>query len=154
MIPAAHVLLEELPLTQNGKLDQRALPAPEDRQRPAGRRVAPRTEAERTVAGVWAELLRTDAEALDVDSDFFALGGNSLLVTRLVNRLAQATGAELTVQAVFEGPTLAAMAAELERRAPGAPQGGALDVAAILEGIDLIENMSEEELDALEGRIK
>ncbi|QDQ09713.1 non-ribosomal peptide synthetase [Streptomyces spectabilis] len=154
MIPAAHVLLEELPLTQNGKLDQRALPAPEDTQRPAGRRVAPRTEAERTVAGVWAELLRTDAESLDVDSDFFALGGNSLLVTRLVNRLAQATGAELTVQAVFEGPTLAAMAAELERRAPGAPEGGALDVAAILEGIDLIENMSEEELDAWEGRIK
>nr|WJJ09222.1 non-ribosomal peptide synthase [Streptomyces spectabilis] len=154
MIPAAHVLIEELPLTQNGKLDQRALPAPEDRQRPAGRRVAPRTEAERTVAGVWAELLRTDADALDVDSDFFALGGNSLLVTRLVNRLAQATGAELTVQSVFEGPTLAAMAAELERRAPGAPQGEALDVAAILEGIDLIENMSEEELDALEGRIK
>ncbi|MFF4614175.1 FkbM family methyltransferase, partial [Streptomyces albidoflavus] len=154
MIPAAHVLIEELPLTQNGKLDQRALPAPEDRQRPAGRRVAPRTEAERTVADVWAELLRIDADALDVDSDFFALGGNSLLVTRLVNRLAQATGAELTVQAVFEGPTLAAMAAELERRAPGAPQGEALDVAAILESIDLIENMSEEELDALEGRIK
>ncbi|EPH43855.1 hypothetical protein STRAU_3083 [Streptomyces aurantiacus JA 4570] len=152
MVPAAHVLLEELPLTQNGKLDQRALPAPEDRLRSAERRTPPRTEAELTVAGVWAELLRTDAGDLDAHSDFFALGGNSLLVTRLVNRLAQATGAELTVQSVFEGPTLAAMAAEVERRAPGTPQGGPLDVATILESIDLIENMSDEELDALEGR--
>ncbi|MFD3827385.1 FkbM family methyltransferase, partial [Streptomyces sp. NPDC058625] len=153
MVPAAHVLLDELPLTQNGKLDHRALPAPESLRRSAEQPVAPRTESERTVAAVWADLLRTDADVLGAHSNFFQLGGNSLLVTRLVNRLAQTTGAELPIQAVFDGPTLAEMAAELERRAPTAPAEGALDVATILESIGLIENMSEEELDALEGQI-
>ncbi|WP_431040586.1 amino acid adenylation domain-containing protein [Streptomyces sp. P1-3] len=153
MVPAAHVLLEELPLTQNGKLDHRALPAPESHRRHKEHRTAPRTESERTVAAVWAELLRTDAGDLGTDSDFFSLGGNSLLVTRLVNRLAQTTGAELPIQAVFDGPTLAEMAAELERRTPMDAGGGTLDMARILESIDLIENMSEEELDALEGQI-
>ncbi|MGW0793040.1 FkbM family methyltransferase [Streptomyces sp. NPDC002911] len=152
MVPAAHVLLDELPLTQNGKLDHRALPAPESLRRDTGQLVAPRTESERTVAAVWADLLRTDAGDLGAHSNFFQLGGNSLLVTRLVNRLAQTTGAELPVQAVFDGPTLAEMAAELERRDPTAPAEGALDMAMILESIGLVENMSEEELDALEGR--
>ncbi|MGW0548126.1 amino acid adenylation domain-containing protein [Streptomyces altiplanensis] len=153
MVPAAHVLLDELPLTQNGKLDHRTLPAPESLRGNAERLVAPRTESERTVAAVWADLLRTDVDDLGAHSNFFQLGGNSLLVTRLVNRLAQTTGAELPIQAVFDGPTLAEMAAELERRAPMASAEGALDVATILESIGLIESMSEEELDALEGQI-
>ncbi|MDJ0460312.1 non-ribosomal peptide synthetase [Streptomyces sp. H27-C3] len=153
MIPAVHVLLEELPLTQNGKLDHRALPAPESHPRHAAHLVAPRSESERAVAAVWAELLRMDVDDLGTHSNFFSLGGNSLLVTRLVNRLAQSTGAELSVQSVFDGPTLTEMAAELERCAPMAPTDGPLDVAAILESIGLIENMSDEELDALEGQI-
>ncbi|MET8582263.1 amino acid adenylation domain-containing protein [Streptomyces collinus] len=152
MLPAAHVLLDALPLTQNGKLDRRALPDPENRQRHRERLVAPRTDAERTVAEVWAELLRTDASGLSVDSNFFSLGGNSLLVTRLVNRLKQQAGAELPIQAVFERPTLADMAAELERCTPVRAQGDPFDVDRIRESLGLIESMSDEELDALESQ--
>ncbi|MEU8268266.1 amino acid adenylation domain-containing protein [Sphaerisporangium sp. NPDC049002] len=152
MLPAAHVLLDALPLTPNGKLDRRALPAHESRQQHRERLVAPRTDAERTVAEVWAELLRTDASRLSVDSNFFSLGGNSLLVTRLVNRLKQQTGAELPIQAVFERPTLAGMAAELERCAPVWAGADPFDVDRIRESLGLIESMSDEELDALESQ--
>ncbi|GGS54976.1 hypothetical protein GCM10010206_15880 [Streptomyces cinerochromogenes] len=152
MLPAAHVLLDALPLTQNGKLDRRALPAPDSGQHSRERLVAPRTEAERTVAEVWAELLRTDASGLSVDSNFFSLGGNSLLVTRLVNRLKRQAGAELPIQAVFERPTLVDMAAELERCAPVRAQGDPFDVDRIRESLGLIESMSDEELDALESQ--
>ncbi|MFD9789949.1 amino acid adenylation domain-containing protein [Streptomyces sp. NPDC059070] len=152
MVPAAQVLLEALPLTQNGKLDHRALPDPESTRGPGERLVAPRTATERAVADVWAELLHTEVAHLGVDSDFFALGGNSLLVTRLVNRLKQQSGADLPIQAVFDAPTLAGMAAELERRAPAGAQEGLVDVERIRESLGLIESMSDEELDALESQ--
>ncbi|WIM94381.1 amino acid adenylation domain-containing protein [Actinoplanes oblitus] len=146
MRPATYVLLDELPLTRNGKLDHRALPDPA-LHRPADvLRVAPATPAERTVAAAWAELLHTDAAAFDVADDFFALGGNSLLVTRLINLLKREAGVELPVQAVFATPRLGELAAELERRSP---DGGA-DAGAILAGLDLIESLTDEELDALE----
>ncbi|WP_406346326.1 amino acid adenylation domain-containing protein [Streptomyces sp. NBC_00648] len=152
MVPAAQVLLEALPLTQNGKLDHRALPDPESTRGRGERLVAPRTGTERAVAAVWAELLRTDVDQLGVDSNFFALGGNSLLVTRLVNRLKQQSGADLPIQVVFDAPTLAGMAAELERHAPAGGEEGLLDVDRIRESLGLIESMSDEELDALESQ--
>jgi acyl carrier protein len=151
MLPAVHVLVDELPLTQNGKLDHRALPDPESRQPHSQSLVAPRTESERTVARVWAELLHTDVAALGVDSDFFSLGGNSLLVTRLVNRLKQQLGVELAIQTVFELPTLAEMAAELDRCTPVRAVADSIDLDEIREGLGLIESMSDEELDALES---
>ncbi|WP_051847003.1 SDR family NAD(P)-dependent oxidoreductase [Streptomyces sp. NRRL F-5053] len=130
-------------------------PGAAQRQDPAAPPGDGTLDAEQTVAAAWAELLGVDAAELGATSNFFSLGGNSLLATRLGNLLRQWTGAELPVQAVFEAPRLDQLAAEVERRRPaGARQpdgadGGDLDVGLVLESIDLVEHMSDEELQSL-----
>ncbi|MFE5581702.1 amino acid adenylation domain-containing protein [Kitasatospora sp. NPDC056531] len=152
MVPSAYVLLDALPLTGNGKLDTAALPEPEAPVRSAvSGPVAPLTDTERIVSEVWAELLHTDAGLLDAQSGFFEFGGNSLLVTRLINLMKQRTGVELTVQTVFDANRLGDLAAALERSLPD--QGSAadaLDLDAINESISLIESLTDDELDALD----
>ncbi|MDN0200051.1 SDR family NAD(P)-dependent oxidoreductase [Streptomyces sp. S.PNR 29] len=111
------------------------------------------TGTERLMLSAWAELLQLEADQLggiDVKTDFFSLGGNSLLATRLTNLLKQRTGVDLPVEAVFNAPRLADMAAELDRRTPTAEAAGALDADLILRSIDLVAGMSDEELDALD----
>ncbi|WP_327070796.1 SDR family NAD(P)-dependent oxidoreductase [Kitasatospora sp. NBC_01302] len=106
-------------------------------------------DALRTMTGAWSELLGIDADRLGARSNFFSLGGNSLLATRLINLLARRTGVQLSVQAVFDAPKLAAMAGELERRLPSGGALGVPEVDRILASIGLIESMTDEELDAL-----
>jgi amino acid adenylation domain-containing protein len=109
MTPSSFVFLEALPLTANGKIDRRALPAP-DGARPEGKTeyVAPRTPLEEVLAGVWAELL--SLERVGVHDNFFALGGHSLLVTQLLARLLTMFKTELPLIAVFQFPTVAEFA--------------------------------------------
>ncbi|MBL0696563.1 non-ribosomal peptide synthase/polyketide synthase, partial [Comamonas sp. JC664] len=112
MVPAAFVSLPALPLTAHGKLDVRALPVPgaESLARAAAR--APETPTEKRVAALWSELL--GVESITAADDFFALGGHSLLATQVVSRLRRELGVELPLRALFEAPTLAALAARVD----------------------------------------
>ncbi|PWI10491.1 non-ribosomal peptide synthetase [Streptomyces sp. NWU339] len=107
MVPAAFVTVMELPLTANGKVDRRRLPDPDPSVAADTAYRAPRTEAERVLAGIWAELL--GVERVGVDDNFFMLGGDSIVSIQVVSR-ARTAGLALTPRDLFRHPTLAALA--------------------------------------------
>jgi amino acid adenylation domain-containing protein len=136
MVPAAWVLLDRLPLTANGKVDRAALPAPSGKadraalpapsgkvDRPAlpapsergegGAYVAPRSPVEQVLAGIWEEVL--GLQRVGMEDDFFALGGHSLIANQVTSRVLKAFSVELSLRVLFERPTVAAMAVEVER---------------------------------------
>jgi amino acid adenylation domain-containing protein len=148
MLPSAFVFLDALPLMPNGKLDRKALPAPEYAAG-ADRYVAPRTPVEEVLAGIWAEVLRL--ERVGVTESFFELGGHSLLATRVVSRIRDVFAIELPLRAIFEGPTVAELAGRVEalRRAelpvlpPVAPaeRTGALPLSFAQERLWFLDRM-------------
>jgi amino acid adenylation domain-containing protein len=113
MAPAAFIMLDSLPLTASGKVNRLALPKPDRDQLQAGSNfVAPRTPTEEVLANIWSEVL--NAENISVEDDFFALGGHSLLLARVGGRIGEAFKLELPLRALFEKPTVAALAAKIE----------------------------------------
>jgi thioesterase domain-containing protein len=116
MIPSVWVFLDALPQTPSGKVDRRALPAPE-RERPELERgyVAPRGELEAAMAGLWGQVL--GLEKVGAEDDFFALGGTSLQGALLINLIAERLGVAVPVAALFEAPTVAALAKRAGERA-------------------------------------
>ncbi len=121
MVPAAVVVLPELPLTPHGKVDVRALPLPAGiRERSRQEFVEPRTPLEERIVAIWAEVLRI--ERVGVRDGFFDLGGNSILATQVFARLRETFGFEVPMRTLFEEPTierLAATIAEIQARGTG-----------------------------------
>src|ERR1044072_2456106 len=111
MIPAALRVLDALPVTANGKVDRRALPEP-DETRSQQDFVAPSTPIEELLSRLWAEVL--GIESAGMRDDFFALGGHSLLGTRLISRVRESFGVELPVRTLFEATTISALAGHIE----------------------------------------
>jgi amino acid adenylation domain-containing protein len=148
MIPTAWVELASVPLTPNGKVDRRALPAVEEQARPY---VAPRTPVEELLAALFSEVL--ERAQVGVHDNFFDLGGHSLIGTRLMARVREAFGVELPLRRLFEGPTVAALAQaiepELEERALGqaqAEQETAAALAPVPRGQDLPLSFAQQRL--------
>ena len=110
MVPSAFVMLESLPLSASGKLDRRALPAPERRAYGSGDYEAPQGEIEEILAGIWQALLRV--ERVGRRDNFFELGGHSLLIVQMLERLRR-VGLSAEVRRVFDSPTLADLASAL-----------------------------------------
>ncbi|WP_122765922.1 amino acid adenylation domain-containing protein, partial [Burkholderia pseudomallei] len=112
MVPSAYVRLDAWPLTPNGKLDRRALPAPADDAYARAEYEAPRGAKEEALAAIWRELLHV--ERVSRHDNFFELGGHSLLAVQLVSRLRQALSVEVALGTVFDAPVLSALAERLE----------------------------------------
>ncbi|MGH7834013.1 MAG: phosphopantetheine-binding protein, partial [Candidatus Binatia bacterium] len=113
MVPSAFVLLDVLPRTPHGKLDRRALPEP-DQSRPELEEnlAAPRTPVEEAIVEIWREVLSLDR--VGVHDNFFELGGHSLLATQVISRLREAFQVELPLRSLFERPTIAGLADQVD----------------------------------------
>ncbi|MHC5763140.1 amino acid adenylation domain-containing protein, partial [Nostoc sp.] len=112
MIQAAVVTLSALPLTPNGKIDRKALPAPELTQLSSSNYVSPTTPIENLLVGIWAEILKLDK--IGIHDNFFELGGHSLIATRVISQIRQVFSRELPLRCLFEKPTIAGLATEIE----------------------------------------
>jgi amino acid adenylation domain-containing protein len=123
MVPALVVLVDELPLSPTGKLDRARLTEPG--RAPAGPMTAadrPRSPAEQAIAKTWADVL--GLAEVGVQDNFFALGGHSLLAIRLISEVSDTLGFDYPLTALFENPTVAAMADAMDRERPAGPDGG------------------------------
>ena len=139
MVPKAYVVLEAFPLTPNGKVDKRSLPAPDDGAVSKKEFVAPRNDTEETLCQIWGEVL--GLERVGVTDNFFDLGGHSLLATQVVSRVREHFNVELALSALFEEPTIENIALHLLQ--------AELASADDLEMADLlaeIEGLSEDDL--------
>ncbi len=130
MVPGSFVTLERFPLSPSGKVDRRALPAPEGgRETLETEYVAPRTATETQLAAICAELLHV--EQVGVYDNFFDLGGHSLLATQLISRVRETFTIELPLRTLFEHPTVAELAAEVDAATRGAATPAAPQAPAI-----------------------
>ncbi|MEW5860344.1 MAG: amino acid adenylation domain-containing protein [Cyanobacteriota bacterium] len=113
MVPSAFMFLEALPLTANGKIDRRALPAPENLSSSAVAYIAPRNPVEEKLAQLWIEVL--DLERVGIHDNFFELGGNSLVATQLISKVRCTFQVEIPLRNLFELPTIAGLAESISQ---------------------------------------
>lgn len=143
MVPSAFILLKNLPVTPNGKVDRLALPSP-DTARPDIEDifVAPRTPVEKQLTEIWSEVLRL--ERIGVHDNFFDLGGHSLLATQVVSRLRDAFEVDLALRDLFEKPTIADLAVTIAQRL-----AQATDSELLAQTFAELEQLSQEEVEAI-----
>ncbi|HEV8580076.1 MAG TPA: non-ribosomal peptide synthase/polyketide synthase [Thermoanaerobaculia bacterium] len=146
MVPTVWMVLEALPLSPNGKVDRRALPAPS--RAGQGGTAAPRNQTEETLAALWAEVL--GLESLGIHDDFFERGGHSLLAVRAAFRTGEVFGVEVPVSALFQAPTVAEMTVWLahargeaveEAPIPAAPPEGPYPLSFAQQRLWLIDRL-------------
>jgi aryl carrier-like protein len=142
MLPSAFVVLEALPLTPNNKVDYKALPKP-DFNRPAGVYVAPRNLDEQWLTKLWQEVLHV--ERVGIADNFLELGGHSLNAMKVVAKVRQRLGVDVTLHSLFEAPTLAQWWETLrsQRRSETSEQAHDVQTSALLEKVGA---MSDEEV--------
>jgi amino acid adenylation domain-containing protein len=145
MLPAAIIILDDLPLSANGKVDRKALPRPRVELLQAGEAERPLTPLERAILGIWAETLKIDH--LRVDDNFFDLGGHSLTAIRLAARISEVFGIDLPLRVIFEAPTPAAFSAALLRAADDVDK-----LTRIAEMYHQLATLSDEEAEAMSFR--
>ncbi len=146
MVPSAFVLLETLPRLPNGKVDRKALPAPEMvLSTPDGRSTQPREPVEQALVQIWTEVL--GVTPIGIHDNFFDLGGHSLFAIQVMLRLQDTFNIELPVASLFEAPTIAELAASVTRQQSDGQGSQALESL-----LDELEQLSEEEACALLDR--
>jgi acyl carrier protein len=138
LVPSSVTVLDRLPLNPSGKVDRRALPAP-DAAVPAAGFVEPAGGSQAAVAEIWSEVL--GAERVGAHDNFFDLGGHSLRATRILARIREALGVSLPVSALFDHPTPAGLARLVDERRPAPPDDAGL--------LAWIESLSDEEAERL-----
>jgi amino acid adenylation domain-containing protein len=143
MLPSVFVMINELPLTPNGKVNRSALPVPELSDEEAKPNfVAPRNALEEKLAGIWQEIL--GLPQVGVESNFFDLGGHSLMATRVVSQIRERCGVEMPLRMLFESPTIAELARYLETS-----QSKETELARIMSMLENVESISDEEVTVL-----
>uniref|UniRef100_UPI0030DA9FB3 amino acid adenylation domain-containing protein n=4 Tax=Pseudomonas sp. JAI120 TaxID=2723063 RepID=UPI0030DA9FB3 len=142
MVPAQWVLLEQMPLSPNGKLDRKALPKA-DASLQAREYVAPQSELEQQIAAIWAEVL--EVPRVGLNDNFFELGGHSLLATQVVVRLREQLHAEFDVKSIFTTPTLADFSAYVA----GQQTNNSPVQDALAKSLEALKRLSAEDLDKL-----
>jgi amino acid adenylation domain-containing protein len=130
MVPQAVVILAKLPLNANGKIDRQALPEPEQAQA-ARAYVAPRTETEKTIAAIWAEVLRREPGQISVDDNFFDLGGHSLLATQVISRVRERFSVEIPMRAMFDQPLVSGLAQTVEQAKASGADGDEMAIGRV-----------------------
>jgi acyl carrier protein len=142
------VILKSFPLTSNGKIDRRALPAP-DEMRPelTANFVAPRTNIEEVLAAIWAEVLKI--EKVGIYDNFFELGGHSLLATQVISRVRQAFQVELPLHRLFESATVADFAVAIAQKQ--VEQTDSEMLARVLAELDQLSEAEIQEILAQQG---
>ncbi len=145
MIPTSFIALDGLPLTPNGKINRRLLPTPpSSRPELESPKAAPRNEIEKRLAQIWKDVLALDE--IGIHDNFFDLGGHSIAAFRVITRVIKQFKLEIPLQALFESPTIADMAALIT-----AHQGKTLDEQGLTTLLNELESLSDEDAQRLAG---
>jgi aryl carrier-like protein len=147
MVPAILVKLDEMPLSENGKINRKRLPEPEKRQVEV-KYAAPISPAEESLSAIWAQVLRIDN--VSIDDNFFALGGDSIRIVQIVSQ-AQQKGLRLEAQMIYQHQTIRELAQELEKAAQqadttAAQPGGEEDTETLARLMEMLEGLSEDDV--------